>query len=902
MGQLLSSAIPNLISGVSQQPWNVRLPTQAEEQVNCHSSVTDFLRRRPSTRHITRIADTTKDILAIHHINRDDKEKYLVLASGAGVRVFDLEGHEKTVNMHGSPLNYLGTGIRPDKDLRFLTINDYTFVANRAVTVLKHGTISHARPPEALVFIKQASYNTTYAITLDGNAYTFATLDGLAPADQPADRLSSAEIAESLANQIRNFSMAGVNHSGTFSGTWNGILNGEAYDEATDTWVPQRQLMALFVGDGLGAFSGNVTASEWTPEGGITGGLCNGLFGGLSFSTGPYTNWRNCNFTGTVQGTFSPGISAAGHMNAFLVDVSNSTLWIRRKDGGDFTIKVADTRSNTHISVCKGTVQRFSDLPVVAPRGFVTEITGDATSAFDNYYCVFEPTDKNDNFGTGIWKECVKPGIPCQLNDNTMPHALIRQADGTFTFGPLEWGLRKAGDEKSAPFPSFVGKTINSLFFYRNRLSFLSGENLVMSETGEFFNFFLTTVTTLVDSDVIDVAASHVKSNILEHACVFSGGLLLFSGQSQFVLEHDTVLSNSTVSVKPVTEFEADTSAVPVSSGKTVFFAVRKGEFSGVREYFTMPDASDQNDAADVTAHVPRYIRGNVASLTCSSNEDILLVLSEQHKQSLWMYKYFWNGAEKIQSSWSRWDMAGEVLAAVFDTTTAYLVMRYTDGLYLESVDFEPGHKDAGAAFEYCLDRKVTEASTTNMVFEDSTKTTLLTLPYPLPEGRAPVLVTRPDGSTPGGHVLTVLDISPDRQALRIKGDIRTWKFYAGLSYLSSYTFSPFAIREDGKGNAVTTGRLQLRSLALSCADTGYLRLCVTPAFRPPSVYTFTGRELGHGTNILGRLPLYTGTIKCPVLAANTAVQIRAESDSFLPFSLVNASWEGFYNSRHRRV
>ena len=59
MGKLVSSTIPNLISGVSQQPWNVRLPTQAEEQVNCTSSVTDFLKRRPATRHLARIRDIT---------------------------------------------------------------------------------------------------------------------------------------------------------------------------------------------------------------------------------------------------------------------------------------------------------------------------------------------------------------------------------------------------------------------------------------------------------------------------------------------------------------------------------------------------------------------------------------------------------------------------------------------------------------------------------------------------------------------------------------------------------------------------------------------------------------------------------------------------------------------------
>ena len=75
------------------------------------------------------------------------------------------------------------------------------------------------------------------------------------------------------------------------------------------------------------------------------------------------------------------------------------------------------------------------------------------------------------------------------------------------------------------------------------------------------------------------------------------------------------MLSNATVSIKPVTEFEASMKAAPVSSGKTVFFATDKGEWGGVREYITLPDNSDQNDASDITAHVPRYVRGNVSRL-----------------------------------------------------------------------------------------------------------------------------------------------------------------------------------------------------------------------------------------------------------------------------------------------
>ena len=291
MGRLITTTIANLISGVSQQPWNVRLPTQAEEQINCYSSVTDFLKRRPATRHLAELPAPEGDAaagVAAHVINRDEDEKYIALFSTGGIIVRDLDGNPKSVAIQDGAAAYLAQAANAERDLRFLTINDYTFVLNRRVTVRKkEDSLSPKRQPEALVFIKQASYNTTYNVTVDGKTASFTTLDGVAPADQPADKLSSSEIAQSLGDQITAF--------------------------------------------------------------------------------GGYT-----------------------------VGYSNATLWIRKADGTDFKVKVEDTRSNTHMVVCKGQSQRFSDLPTVAPRDYVVEVIGDQSSSFDNYYCVFEPTDEGN--------------------------------------------------------------------------------------------------------------------------------------------------------------------------------------------------------------------------------------------------------------------------------------------------------------------------------------------------------------------------------------------------------------------------------------------------------------------------------------------------------------------------
>lgn len=793
MGKLVSTSIANLINGVSQQPDSIRLPTQAKEVINCYPSVVEFLKRRASMKHVAKILSEDVSKAGVHIIDRDESEKYIVVVTNSTIKVFTIDGVPKTVNFP-SGSSYL-TVESPNTDISFLTINDYTFILNRKKVTKLLPDKTPKRSPEGLVFIKQASYSTTYRVYINGQKFEHTT------PTQTTEVVQSTAIASALKTAID-----------------------------------------------------------------------------------------------------------AALSSTFTVTLAQSTLWIRKNDGTDFELKVEDTRSNTHMSVVKGKVQKFTDLPTVAPVGFVVEIAGDASSSFDNYFVKFEPTNASASFDTGIWMETIKPDIPYKLDPSTMPHALVREADGSFTFKHLTWDERTCGDEKSAPEPSFVNRPLSNIFFYRNRLSLLSGENVVMSATSEYFRFFVSTVTTMVDSDPIDVAASHTKVSSLEHAVAFSGGLLLFSQQTQFSLEHDDVLSNTTVSVKPVTEFAASMKAAPVSSGRTIFFCTNKGRFGGVREYFNMTE-SESNDAADITAHVPQYIAGDIYKMVCSSNEDILFVLSEQAPNQVWVYKFFWNGNEKLQSSWTRWEFVGNVRGLALQNTTAYFAIQYPDGLYLERMDFEPGYKDEYAQFEYRMDRKVVEAKV-SVGYDPATQVSTIFLPYKLYPGMTPLVVTRhhPEATDAPGVELDVIveDRTGGVPSIKVRGyDLRQAKFYVGVAYRSKYEFSKQVVRESSGQNGQTSlldGRLQLRQLHINYNDTGYLEAHVTPQYRATSIYTFTGKVIGHGSNILGATNLYSGTFTVPVLSKNDQVDISIESSSFLPFNLVSADWEGFFNMRSSRI
>src|SRR5690606_5499314 len=116
----------------------------------------------------------------------------------------------------------------------------------------------------------------------------------------------------------------------------------------------------------------------------------------------------------------------------------------------------------------------FTKLPANAPDGYIVEITGESARSGDNYWVKYDTVAK-------VWKETSKPKIVAGFNQNTMPHALIRSADGSFVWSQPAWSPRSVGDDDTNPMPSFIDGAINDVFFFRNRLGFLSGENVIMS-------------------------------------------------------------------------------------------------------------------------------------------------------------------------------------------------------------------------------------------------------------------------------------------------------------------------------------------------------------------------------------------------------------------------------------
>jgi len=364
---LISIQVPNLIQGVSQQPPQMRLPSQLSAQVNAYPSLTDGLTKRPPSNHVAKLSSSTATPSFVHFINRDSTERYVVWITATALRVFTLDGVEKSVytTLTGDTAFTLPTYLASPGNIRAVTIADYTFLLNRSQTTAMTTATSAAASKEALVTAIQVGYSITYTVTLKvgTNSYSYTYTS---PASGSA--ISTEAVITSL--------VASINAA-----------------------------------------------------------------------------------------TATSGLAAVSYGSTLLV--YNATA--------DFSVKVSDSAGGSYMSCAKGKVARLADLPKQGKHGFKVAV-GAAVDSPDltDYYVQFVANDGVS--GSGFWEETVGFSVPTTINGTTMPLALARRSDGNFACFTPTWSVRAAGDDTTAPKPSFIGRKLKDIFLFRNRLGFVADD------------------------------------------------------------------------------------------------------------------------------------------------------------------------------------------------------------------------------------------------------------------------------------------------------------------------------------------------------------------------------------------------------------------------------------------
>ena len=442
-----------------------------------------------------------------------------------------------------------------------------------------------------------------------------------------------------------------------------------------------------------------------------------------------------------------------------------------------------------------------------------------------------------------------------------------------------------------------VTKTINDVFFFKNRLGFVTDNAVIFSEADEYFNFFRTTTQQLLDSAPIDVGLSHTKVAILQHAIPFQEKLMLFSKQSQFVLRGADVLSPKTVAISPVTEFDISDSVEPVALGNYIYFTFKRNDFEGMYEYY-VDNNTEVFDAEEVTQQVPKYIPNNVRKIAGSQAENTLVVSVDDPKDStntlktLYVYKYFWSNKEKIQSAWMKFTFDRDVVGFDFIDSQLYMITKDTEGLHLEFLTLEDGLKDEGLDYSLLLDSRLDGSELTVSYSASTKKSTISNFPYDPEDVEVYSKI---------GHKYNFTKTT--LTAGEVDGDITSVPFFAGVPYNMLYRFSDQSLKqptERGGRSASDYTYQTIRSGSINYADTGHFTVEVTPEYRDTYSYVFNPDIVGADLS-LNEFEPQNGHFRFAVQAQPGEVKIEVKSDSALPCKLLAAEFESMFGSRSRR-
>lgn len=814
-----TTAIPNLLNGVSTQAVSLRLPTQGQEQINGYSTLTKGLLKRPPSLHIKNLGAITGSSSAyVHAINRDAVERYLVFITNGDLRVYDLAGNAKTVAFPDGKA-YLNNS-DPKSGFAVTTIADYTFIANKNVTTAMRSATAPTRPFEAVVNVLAGNYGKQYEIIINGSVRArIKTPDGTDRSH--VQYVDTVVIAKGLAKLL--------------TGTYTGEVN----NGTLDAFIPNPDH----------ANDNKFSTST--------------LFGNSFAASAPWS------------------VSTNGSS----IYISNSTT--------DFTISVNDGFNGNAMKAIKGSTQRFSNLPPETADGVVIEVTGESSNNFDNYWVKY-------NDAKDVWEETLKPGVQLGFDAATMPHILVRESDGTFTFKRATWGDRLVGDTDKSPNPSFIGQKINDVFLHRNRLGFVAGENVIMSANGDFFNFWRRTLTAILDTDPIDIGSSHPKVSVFKFANGYNGDLLCFAENAQFRITGGDLLTPKSAAIKLLGEFAVDVGCRPVSSGSFMHWVGKDNDRAVVRELW-IDDTSTIQPPLEANSHCPEYIPKGIFKLASSSDLNMVVGVSTTNQTRLYVYKYYWNGREKPQSSWSYWELGKTILSCDFIDTDLYLtILDGTDVRILE-IPCQVGAIDPGMSFMIMLDQRVELSGGS---YDSVNNRTSYTLPYTVGSTIEAWTGYSASGTYKPGHKLTVNSFTGT--TLRLTGDTRNEKVYAGYPYTFRYRFSPLMIRMDSNGAAtvVTEGRTQVLRMRLTFAQTAYFKVDITPENRAKFTYNSAVNAWSLDDPMMSTtdLVLEDGDFSFPVKCENSRVDIDVINDSAVPSSLIMAEWVGLWYQKTRRL
>lgn len=929
----IQQTIPNLLGGVSQQPDDIKLPGQVRKAENILLDPTFGCMKRPPTQWITAMATDIPEDAQWFPIFRDNQELYMAVIYRATTgdmltRVWDVQaGDEITVNISAEWQDYTET-TTADK-IRYLTIADHTLLANTEVSP----TVSKVEPDvvnDVLVTVDSVSYNTTYSIDLSN------------PGDDPVIVSSATEVSNNRStwedtddpDEVGQYANAE-----TFTIDWDMVFESSSNENGV-IWARDKDGVAKTEGSGL-VFRINTQVSVYrdydTDDKSISRYVTDTILynGGEGWYDGDqvYVKMNDKSYTITIKDTSeievyaavgtasvtspidstSGGLSvsditsqlvtAVGEIGNYQAETVNNVIRIYKGNNAEFVASARGGASGSAMTVIAKTATDISVLPTQCFHDYNLKIVNTEDSTADDYYVRFE-SDQSDLPGPGAWIETVAEGQKEFLNENSMPFALTREADRTFTLAPLSrdsalggWAPREVGDEDTNPTPSFVGNTIRGMFLHRNRLGFITEGACVLSQPGDYFNFYTVSGAAVSDADPIDISASDTKPVSLKEGVSTTSGVVLLGEQAQFSLgTEEAIFSANTAEMKKISGYDYFGNVLPQHTGVSIMYATSAGEFTKVME-LSVESIKNSPVTSETTRAVPRYIPTDIDWSASSPNND--LVLLGKRGDGVYCFRFFNEGNERKLAGWFKWTFAGDIQFGAFKGDNLYLVQRMDTQYQLLRLTLVDGpNSPINVDFTQFRPRIDMQISSDNLVSGDT--------------------VTQPNGSVLRTWNLPIGFVY-DGEATIAYTDVRTGEFeqtpitnntfqvedsrefYVGVEYNGTVTLPRFWVSPDpNKQRADHVSPPMVQYIYLDLFNSGAIKANLQVRGYPTQDFFL---EVTQADDYAADAVVVEENITydLPVFQRGDYINLTLNSTTPFPTSITSYSWQGQYNKRGYR-
>ena len=964
----ITQTIPNFIGGVSQQPDQLKLPGQVSEVVNAIPDITRGLYKRPgAARKGTDPLPNVQSGGSWFHYHRDEEEGSYIgqVAADGQLRMWkaagDNSGAEQTI-VYGTGgqtaiQNYLATS-NPE-NLQFLNINDTTFVSSRdssnanTLVGVSGKTQDNPDPHFAFIEITRTENGRQYGLNLY-SGQTTTTINRATRLKIVSDTLDeSGGTGQCRGIGIQTFSIdAKSSYTGTntisvtdasgaavTSGKDNLIFkldirgqqgniggNGDSPDDFACAY--SRQVILLHGGEGWVTGDRVEITMDSAKGRTVTGSSSSGTSGNSGKGESPATYILEVTehepiiikadikavrpeptpfdadtavsadqvLAGIIQELSGTGVNASLIGNGIYLS-SNST----------FNVEITD---DDLMRSMQTSVNDVTLLPKQCKHGYIVKVSNARISEEDDYYLRFEGQNNQD--GTGSWVECAKPDIDKSLTN--MPLVIQRTAlanpgtsteIATFTIKQFTYADREVGDDTTNPLPSFKGKRVNKVLFFRNRLAFLAGENVVLCRPGTLGkpDFFSETALTVSANDPIDIACSSTFPSELFDGIDINTGLVVFSTNQQFLLSSDdTVLNPDTAKLRSISAFNYNKDIPPISLGTTLAYIDNSGKFSRFNEMANIQREGEPS-IVEQSKVVPTLLKKDLDLIT-NSRENNMVFLAKAYDTSCEVvgFRYLNVGDKRQQSAWFKWRLNRPIVYHfVINDEYFYLDQDYfLQSVRLVQTESDPSILQDNVDFLLHLDNHITISGGSYDSTNNTTTFSNLGWLSSVQTPAYPLVVI--DTNTASDRVGRYAKATISGTSFTVPGNWSGVTLFAGYLYEYKVIFPTFFVtRTAGQSTqSDVNSSLVVHRVKFHFGKIGLYETTLKRVGKPDYTEIYESTELDeYDVSDAPYLEEFVKTV--PVYEKNSNVDIELKSSHPAPVTLRALSWEGDFSPRYYR-